>query len=70
MLLFQNVKFAFSPTAHTIKPTNLTLKVKYSMKDTAEITDNMLKNNYTIEVQILRKHSQSVSKTTECFKSS
>ena len=69
MLLFQNVKFAFSPTAHTIKPTNLTLKVKYSMKDTAEITDNMLKNNYTIEVQILRKHSHHVSKTTECFKS-
>ena len=40
------------------------------MKDTAEITDNILKNNYTIEVQVLRKHSHSVSKTTVCFKSS
>ena len=39
------------------------------MKDTAEIADNMLKKNYTIEVQVLRKHSHSVSKTTECFKS-
>ena len=69
MLLFQNVKFAFTPTAHTIKPSNLTLKVIYSMKDTAEITDNMLKKNYTIEVQALRRQSYRVSKTTECFKS-
>ena len=31
------------------------------MKDATEITDNMLKNNYTIEVQALRSHSDTVS---------
>ena len=31
------------------------------MKDATEISDNMLKNNYTIEVQALRSHSDTVS---------
>ena len=31
------------------------------MKDIDEITDNMLKNNYTMEVQALRSHSNTVS---------
>ena len=34
------------------------------MKDAAVITDNMLKNNYTIEVQALRSHSDTVSEAT------
>ena len=31
------------------------------MKYAAEVTDDMLKNNYTIEVQALRSHSDNVS---------
>ena len=60
----QNATFAFNSTAQTINPSGLTFTVKYSMKDAAEITDNMLKNNYTIEVQALRPHSDTVSEAT------
>ena len=56
--------FAFNPTARTINPSDLTFAVKYSMKDAARITDNMLKSNYTIEVLALRSHSSSVSDHT------
>ena len=63
-IIFQDFTFAFNPTGQTIKPSNLTFTVKYSMKDATEITDNMLKNNYTIEVQALRSHSDSVSEAT------
>ena len=59
----QDVTFAFSPTAQTINPSGLMFTVKYSMKDTPEITDNMLKNNYTVEVQTLRSHFTTVSET-------
>ena len=62
---FQGVKFTFNHTAQAIDPSQSTFAVKYSMKDAAEITDNMLKNNYTIEVQALRSHSHSVSEATE-----
>ena len=68
---FQDVTFAFSPTAQTINPSGLTFTVKYSMKDAAEITDNMLQNNYTIEVSALRSHATTVSvseATKEYFK--
>ena len=34
------------------------------MKDAVEITKNMLQNNYTIEVQALRSHSNTVSEAT------
>ena len=60
---FQDVTFAFNPTAQIINPSGLTFTVQYSMKDAAEITDNMLKNNYTIEVQALRSHSDTVSES-------
>ena len=64
---FQDFTFAFNPTAQTVNPSGLTFTVKYSMKDAVEITDNMLKNNYTIEVQALRSHSDTVSEVTgEC----
>ena len=38
------------------------------MKDATEITDTMLKNNYTIEVQILRERSHSVNETVKCYR--
>ena len=60
-MYFQDVTFVFKPTAQTVNPSDLTFTVKYSMKDVDEITDNMLKNNYTIEVQALRSHSNTVS---------
>ena len=53
--------FAFNPTAQTINPSGLTLAVKYSMKDTAEITNNMLSNNYTIEVSSVKSHSSAAA---------
>jgi len=59
-LQFQDVLFAFNPTAQTINPSDLTFSVKYSMKKSAQITDSMLKNNYAIEVSTLT-HSSSVS---------
>ena len=60
-MYFQDVTFVFKPTAQTVNPSGLTFTVKYSMKDIDEITDNMLKNNYTMEVQALRSHSNTVS---------
>ena len=64
-LFFQNVTLAFNPTAQTINPSGLTFTVKYSIKGATEPTDEMLKNaNYTIEVQALRSHSNTVSEVT------
>ena len=58
LLYFQDAMFAFNPTAQTINPSGLKFAVKYSMKaDAVEITDDMLMNNYTIEVSLLRSHS-------------
>ena len=61
--------FAFNPTAQTINPSGLKFAVKYNMKaDAVEITDNMLRNNYTIEVSLLRSHSSAVvSENTVCI---
>ena len=61
--------FAFNPTAQTINPSGLKFAVKYSMKAGAvEITDDMLRNNYTIEVSLLRSHSSAVvSETTKTY---
>ena len=56
--------FAFNPTARTINPSDLTFAVKYSMKDAIEITNNMLKSNYTIEMSALNSHSATVSSVT------
>ena len=61
----QGFKITFNHTAQAIDPSDLTFAVKYAMKNATEITDNMLKNNYTIEVQALRSHYHSVSEVTE-----
>ena len=67
LLYFQDALFAFNPTAQTINPSGLKFAVKYSMKaDAVEITDDMLMNNYTIEVSLLRSHSSAaVSEAAE-----
>ena len=65
---FQDVTFAFNPTAQTINPSGLTFTVKYSMKDAAEITDNMLQNNYTIEVSALRRSHATTLTVSEATK--
>lgn len=60
-LILQNVLLAFNPTVQTINPSDAMFSVKYSIRDATEISDSMVKNNYSIELSPLKTQSSIVS---------